>query len=90
MMADDSTDSRPAQSPETQLGPGGESEPADGGASPANGSEDHADVPGAGDTGPDAGSPGGMGGVRARGGTGTDRPPGGLSPMSYDRAADEE
>jgi hypothetical protein len=34
--------------------------------------------------GPDAGSPGGMGGVRAAGGTGTDRPPGGLSPVQPD------
>jgi hypothetical protein len=31
--------------------------------------------------GPDAGSPGGMGGVRAQGGTGTGRPPGGVSPV---------
>ncbi|MFN3387835.1 MAG: hypothetical protein ACK40O_02820 [Allosphingosinicella sp.] len=31
--------------------------------------------------GPDAGSPGGMDGVRAQGGTGTDRPPGGVSPV---------
>jgi hypothetical protein len=29
----------------------------------------------------DAGSPGGMGGVHARGGTGTGRPPGGVSPV---------
>jgi hypothetical protein len=29
---------------------------------------------------PDAGSPGGMGGARAGGGTGADRPPGGRSP----------
>jgi hypothetical protein len=35
--------------------------------------------------GPDAGSPGGMGGVRVAGGTGTDRPPGGLSPVQGDR-----
>ena len=35
-------------------------------------------------TGPDAGSPGGMGGVRASGGTGTDRPPGGMSPLLND------
>jgi hypothetical protein len=31
--------------------------------------------------GTDAGSPGGMGGVRAAGGTGTGRPPGGVSPV---------
>ncbi|MBV8687398.1 MAG: hypothetical protein JOZ90_13130 [Alphaproteobacteria bacterium] len=31
--------------------------------------------------GPDAGSPGGMGGVGAAGGTGTGRPPGGVSPV---------
>lgn len=31
--------------------------------------------------GPDAGSPGGMDGVHARGGTGTERPPGGVSPI---------
>jgi hypothetical protein len=31
--------------------------------------------------GPDAGSPGGMGGARASGGTGTGRPPGGVSPI---------
>jgi hypothetical protein len=31
--------------------------------------------------GTDAGSPGGMGGVRAAGGTGTNRPPGGVSPV---------
>ena len=31
--------------------------------------------------GTDAGSPGGMGGVRVQGGTGTDRPPGGVSPL---------
>lgn len=30
---------------------------------------------------PDAGSPGGMGGVHAQGGTGTDRPAGGVSPV---------
>ena len=30
---------------------------------------------------PDAGSPGGMGGVGVAGGTGTDRPPGGVSPL---------
>lgn len=42
----------------------------------------------AGSAEPDAGSPGGMGGVRASGGTGTDRPPGGLSPMTYDRAGE--
>jgi hypothetical protein len=30
---------------------------------------------------PDAGSPGGMGGVHAQGGTGTGRPPGGVSPL---------
>ncbi|HEX9946089.1 MAG TPA: hypothetical protein VGA98_00965 [Allosphingosinicella sp.] len=36
---------------------------------------------GAGLGGADAGSPGGMGGVRVAGGTGTDRPPGGLSPL---------
>lgn len=35
-------------------------------------------------TGPDAGSPGGMGGVRASGGTGTDRPPGGISPVQIE------
>lgn len=31
---------------------------------------------------PSAGDPGGMGGVRAQGGTGTGRPPGGVSPLS--------
>jgi hypothetical protein len=36
-------------------------------------------------TGPDAGSPGGMGGVRASGGTGTDRPPGGISPLKIEQ-----
>jgi hypothetical protein len=30
---------------------------------------------------PSAGDPGGMGGVRAQGGTGTGRPPGGVSPL---------
>lgn len=39
--------------------------------------------------GPDAGSPGGMDGVRASGGTGTDRPPGGLSPLQTERQAEE-
>ena len=34
---------------------------------------------------PDAGSPGGMGGVHAQGGTGTERPAGGVSPVQ-DRA----
>jgi hypothetical protein len=38
-------------------------------------------------TGPDPGSPGGMGGVRARGGTGTDRPPGGVSPIQAEEDA---
>jgi hypothetical protein len=37
----------------------------------------------------DAGSPGGMGGVRASGGTGTGRPPGGLSPLANDPHAGE-
>jgi len=36
----------------------------------------------------DAGSPGGMGGVGARGGTGTGRPPGGVSPVESDRSGD--
>lgn len=36
---------------------------------------------------PDAGSPGGMGGVHAQGGTGTDRPAGGVSPVQ-DREGD--
>jgi hypothetical protein len=35
-------------------------------------------------TGPDAGSPGGMGGVGVSGGTGTDRPPGGISPVQIE------
>jgi hypothetical protein len=35
----------------------------------------------AGAGGPDAGSPGGMGGAGVAGGTGTGRPPGGVSPM---------
>ena len=35
--------------------------------------------------GVDAGSPGGMGGVRAAGGTGTDRPPGGISPLTIEQ-----
>lgn len=39
----------------------------------------------AGTGGPDAGSPGGMGGVRAQGGTGTGRPPGGVSPIQGER-----
>ena len=39
----------------------------------------------AGTGGTDAGSPGGMGGVQARGGTGTGRPPGGVSPMQLDQ-----
>jgi hypothetical protein len=39
--------------------------------------------------GVDAGSPGGMGGVRASGGTGTDRPPGGVSPLQNDPHAGE-
>ncbi len=34
--------------------------------------------------GADAGTPGGMGGVRASGGTGTGRPPGGVSPVQSD------
>lgn len=40
----------------------------------------------AGAGGPDAGSPGGMGGARVRegAGTGSDRPPGGVSPMEND------
>lgn len=33
---------------------------------------------------PSAGDPGGMGGVRAQGGTGTGRPPGGTSPVQAD------
>lgn len=37
---------------------------------------------------PDAGSPGGMGGVGARGGTGTGRPPGGVSPLSSTDGSD--
>jgi len=36
----------------------------------------------AGAGGPDAGSPGGMGGARARGGIGAGRPPGGVSPIA--------
>jgi hypothetical protein len=35
----------------------------------------------AGAGGPSAGDPGGMGGARAQGGTGTGRPPGGMSPL---------
>lgn len=41
------------------------------------------DAAGAGGT--DAGSPGGMGGVRAQGGTGTGRPPGGVSPLQNEK-----
>jgi len=41
--------------------------------------------------GPDAGSPGGMGGVHAKSGaTGTGRPPGGVSPMQMDQQQDED
>ena len=39
--------------------------------------------------GPDAGSPGGMGGVGAHGGTETDRPPGGVSPVQAEEDGDE-
>ncbi|HEY0411562.1 MAG TPA: hypothetical protein VGD66_00280 [Allosphingosinicella sp.] len=39
--------------------------------------------------GADAGSPGGMGGVGARGGTGTGRPPGGVSPLASDEKPGE-
>lgn len=44
----------------------------------------------AGADGPDAGSPGGMGGahVREGAGTGSDRPPGGVSPMGNDGGRD--
>jgi hypothetical protein len=42
----------------------------------------------AGAGGPDAGSPGGMGGARASGGTGTGRPPGGVSPMQIEQGED--
>ena len=42
----------------------------------------------AGAGGPDAGSPGGMGGVRAQGGTGTGRPPGGVSPLQNESGGD--
>jgi hypothetical protein len=37
-----------------------------------------------------AGSPGGMGGVRAAGGTGTGRPPGGVSPVEGDGGRDDD
>ena len=36
--------------------------------------------------GVDAGSPGGMGGLRASGGTGSDPPPGGVSPVEIEEA----
>jgi hypothetical protein len=64
---------------------------AEAGASEGSGAEGRPgrSGPGGNGSGPDAGSPGGMGGVRASGGTGTDRPPGGLSPMSHDRTEDE-
>jgi hypothetical protein len=54
-----------------------------GGPAEATGDQDGT-AAGAGTGGIDAGSPGGMGGVRAAGGTGTDRPPGGMSPLLSD------
>lgn len=44
----------------------------------------------AGAGGADAGSPGGMGGVRSQGGAsgGSDRPPGGVSPMQHGKGRD--
>lgn len=38
--------------------------------------------------GPDAGSPGGMDGVHAQGGTGRERPPGGVSPVQGEEDSD--
>ncbi|HEV2079249.1 MAG TPA: hypothetical protein VGR19_05055 [Allosphingosinicella sp.] len=47
------------------------------------GSSEASDAPASGTGGPDAGSPGGMGGARSQGGAsgGSGRPPGGVSPM---------
>lgn len=49
----------------------------DAGATAADGAENEPFAP-------DAGSPGGMGGVRSSGDSGTGRPPGGVSPVQDD------
>lgn len=96
-MADDSSETvgeRQGQEQANRLGGSGDDGQATGagmtGAGSATGdasdmrSEGGGDAGGSGLGGVDAGTPGGMGGAGVSGATGTDRPPGGMSPLLGD------